>query len=340
MLQANPALDAPTVKPILQRTARTDSFTGAAPNTTWGYGKVDALAALDAVTSTTLFVPVALSSSGANGSFYTTELALTNRGTTDATITYAYTAAFGGSSGTATETLGAGRQKTYADTITSLRALGIPLGDSGNRGGTLQVTFGGLSSPRRGRGDRPHGDARRRRARRPRVRRPAVRAPPVLARLALRPQAERDGPFERRNPACGRPVGRQRHAETDGRLGRPGEPGVARAAGRHADAGRVQPDLRDSRVERVELLQRLREGGARLGRRALQCVRRHQRPGELRRVVRRARAREPRRRDRRRDAARRRRDERVLDRARPDELLRGLPDTPVHVRRRASAGRA
>ncbi|MBK6406113.1 MAG: S8 family serine peptidase [Holophagales bacterium] len=147
MLQANPTLDAPTVKAILQRTARADSFTGAVPNTTWGYGKVDALAALDAVTSTTLFVPVALSSSGASGSFYTTELALTNRGSTDATITYAYTAAFGGSSGTATETLGAGRQKTYADTITSLRALGIPLGDSGNRGGTLQVTFGGLSSP-------------------------------------------------------------------------------------------------------------------------------------------------------------------------------------------------
>ncbi|MBK9061837.1 MAG: S8 family serine peptidase [Acidobacteria bacterium] len=146
MLQANPTLDAPTVKSILQRTARADSFTGAVPNTTWGYGKVDALAALDAVTSTTLFVPIALSSSGANGSFYTTELALTNRGTTDATITYAYSAAFGGSSGTATETLGAGRQKTYADAITSLRALGIPLGDAGNRGGTLQVTFGGLSS--------------------------------------------------------------------------------------------------------------------------------------------------------------------------------------------------
>ena len=147
MLQANPSLDAAAVKSILQRTARADSFTGAVPNTTWGYGKVDALAALDAVTSTTLFVPIALSSSGANGSFYTTELALTNRGTTDATITYAYTAAFGGSSGTATETLGAGRQKTYADTITSLRGLGIPLGDAGNRGGTLQVTFGGLSSP-------------------------------------------------------------------------------------------------------------------------------------------------------------------------------------------------
>jgi hypothetical protein len=147
MLQANPTLDAPTVKSILQRTARADSFTGAVPNTTWGYGKVDALAALDAVAATTLFVPIVLSSSGAGGSFFTTELALTNRGTTDAAITYAYTAAFGGSSGTATDTLPAGRQKTYADVITTLRGLGIPLGDSGNRGGTLQVTFNGLSSP-------------------------------------------------------------------------------------------------------------------------------------------------------------------------------------------------
>jgi hypothetical protein len=146
MLQANPTLDAPAVKSILQRTARADSFTGSVPNTTWGYGKVDALAALDAVTATTLFVPIALSSSGANNSFYTTELALTNRGTTDATITYAYTAAFGGGNGSASETLPAGRQKTYADAITSLRALGIPLGDAGNRGGTLRVTFAGLSS--------------------------------------------------------------------------------------------------------------------------------------------------------------------------------------------------
>ncbi len=146
MLQANPALDAPTVKSILQRTARADSFTGAVPNTTWGYGKVDALAALDAVTASTLFVPIALSSSGASTSFYTTELALTNRGTTDAAVTYSYTAAFGGASGSAADTLPAGRQKTYTDVITTLRGLGIPLGDSGSRGGTLLVTFNGLSS--------------------------------------------------------------------------------------------------------------------------------------------------------------------------------------------------
>jgi minor extracellular serine protease Vpr len=46
MLQKNPQLDAPTVKHILQETARRDSFTGSTPNTTWGYGKVDAFAAV------------------------------------------------------------------------------------------------------------------------------------------------------------------------------------------------------------------------------------------------------------------------------------------------------
>ena len=49
MLEANPQLDAAQVKDILQSTARTDSFTGVTPNNTWGYGKVDALAAVDAV---------------------------------------------------------------------------------------------------------------------------------------------------------------------------------------------------------------------------------------------------------------------------------------------------
>jgi minor extracellular serine protease Vpr len=46
MLQANPTLDAAQVKQILQQTAKADSFTGAVPNTTWGYGKVDAVGAV------------------------------------------------------------------------------------------------------------------------------------------------------------------------------------------------------------------------------------------------------------------------------------------------------
>lgn len=46
MLQLNPRLDAPTVKSILQQSAHADPFTGATPNPTWGYGKVDAYNAL------------------------------------------------------------------------------------------------------------------------------------------------------------------------------------------------------------------------------------------------------------------------------------------------------
>jgi hypothetical protein len=46
MLQINPSLDASAVRQILRGTAISDSFTGTTPNTTWGYGKVNALAAV------------------------------------------------------------------------------------------------------------------------------------------------------------------------------------------------------------------------------------------------------------------------------------------------------
>jgi hypothetical protein len=46
MLQRNPNLDAAQIKMMLQQSARTDSFTGTTPNPNWGYGKVDANAAV------------------------------------------------------------------------------------------------------------------------------------------------------------------------------------------------------------------------------------------------------------------------------------------------------
>jgi hypothetical protein len=49
MLELDPNLDALAVKSILQETGRRDAFTGNTPNTSWGHGKVDALAALDEV---------------------------------------------------------------------------------------------------------------------------------------------------------------------------------------------------------------------------------------------------------------------------------------------------
>ena len=51
MLELDPNLDALTVKSILQSTGRRDAFTGNTPNTSWGYGKVDAVAALNEVES-------------------------------------------------------------------------------------------------------------------------------------------------------------------------------------------------------------------------------------------------------------------------------------------------
>ena len=48
MLQRNPTLDATQIRQILRNSARADSFTGAIPNTRWGYGKLDAAAALAA----------------------------------------------------------------------------------------------------------------------------------------------------------------------------------------------------------------------------------------------------------------------------------------------------
>jgi hypothetical protein len=46
MLEVNPNLSPAEIKSILQSTARQDSNTGSVPNDTWGYGKLDALAAI------------------------------------------------------------------------------------------------------------------------------------------------------------------------------------------------------------------------------------------------------------------------------------------------------
>ena len=100
--------------------------------------------------TSTLVVPIVLSSSGLNGTFFTSELALTNRGGTPAQLTFDYTAAFGGGSGSATAVLPAGRQQIVPDAIEYLRSLNVPLPATGNRGGTLRVTFSGLASPTSG----------------------------------------------------------------------------------------------------------------------------------------------------------------------------------------------
>lgn len=94
----------------------------------------------------TLFVPVVLRTSGASGSFYTSEMTLTNRSASDATLHFAYTSAVGGGSGAGTATLGAGRQLVVPDAVAYLRARGVPIPAEGNQVGTLRVGFEGVPS--------------------------------------------------------------------------------------------------------------------------------------------------------------------------------------------------
>jgi hypothetical protein len=95
----------------------------------------------------TFFVPIILSSGGATGAFYSSEITLANRSDQDAIVEFTYTAAFGGESGVATDTLAAGKQRIVPDAVAYLRQRGIPIPGSGSQAGTLRVRFDGLSSP-------------------------------------------------------------------------------------------------------------------------------------------------------------------------------------------------
>ena len=94
-----------------------------------------------------LFVPVVLSAAGINNAFFTSELTLVNRGPSRVVFNFAYTAAFGGGSGTGLDELAAGEQRIVPDAIAYLRSLGVPIPESGDQGGTLRITFSGLRSP-------------------------------------------------------------------------------------------------------------------------------------------------------------------------------------------------
>ena len=92
-----------------------------------------------------LFVPIVLRLGGQAGSFYTSELTLTNRGSKEAAIGYTYTASIGSGSGTAVDSLPPGRQRIVRDAIAYLTFRGVPIG-KGGAGGTLKLEFSGLSS--------------------------------------------------------------------------------------------------------------------------------------------------------------------------------------------------
>ncbi|MFN8005666.1 MAG: BACON domain-containing carbohydrate-binding protein [Terriglobia bacterium] len=95
--------------------------------------------------SSELFTPIVLDSTGLAGSHYTTETTFTNRGTYFAEVDLTYTSAFGGGDGTGSFILPPG-QNIISDTIGFLKGLGIPIPDSGSRGGSLRAHFSNLSS--------------------------------------------------------------------------------------------------------------------------------------------------------------------------------------------------
>ena len=101
---------------------------------------------IEAQDSTTLFIPVVLSSGGVGGSFFTSEIVETNRGSLDTTVTYTYTATSGAGSGTVAnpQPLTAGHQRVIPDAIVYLRSLGLPIPSTSV--GTLRATFSNLSS--------------------------------------------------------------------------------------------------------------------------------------------------------------------------------------------------
>ena len=114
---------------------------------TWlnGVGDARGAACSSSETTSSIFVPVLLTSAGRNNSLFTSELTLTNRGGEEATLHYTYTAHAGGGSGTATDRLAPGRQRIKPDAISYLTGLGIPIPGSGKRIGTLRVQVSGSS---------------------------------------------------------------------------------------------------------------------------------------------------------------------------------------------------
>jgi photosystem II stability/assembly factor-like uncharacterized protein len=89
-------------------------------------------------------VPIALDVDTGRAHF-TTELTLTNRGTTLAGATLAYTGSIGTGAGSTRVLLTPGQQLVISDTIAYLRQNGVTIG-AGNSGGTLLVSFDNLSA--------------------------------------------------------------------------------------------------------------------------------------------------------------------------------------------------
>ncbi len=110
-----------------------------------GFNPGDVSTPPDAMTTLTTFVPVVLDATGRNNSHFTSELALTNRGSDAAMLNFTYTAEAGGGSGSAADMLGPHQQMIASNAIDYLRGLEVPIPATGSRVGTLRVDVSGSS---------------------------------------------------------------------------------------------------------------------------------------------------------------------------------------------------
>ncbi|HEV8269058.1 MAG TPA: hypothetical protein VGR00_12525, partial [Thermoanaerobaculia bacterium] len=94
---------------------------------------------------TSRVVPVVLDVVSTFGA-YTTEVTLTNRSASEASVTLTYTASLGSGSGNATFAVGAGRSLVLPDVLAALRGKGVPIPPSSveSQAGTLDVAFEGV----------------------------------------------------------------------------------------------------------------------------------------------------------------------------------------------------
>ncbi len=107
-----------------------------------GFNPGDSPIEMDVMTT---FVPVVLDSMGKSNSHFTSELALTNRGSDAAMLNFTYTAEAGGGSGMATDMLGPHQQMIASNAIDYLRSLNVPIPKTGSRVGTLRMDVSGSS---------------------------------------------------------------------------------------------------------------------------------------------------------------------------------------------------
>ena len=103
------------------------------------YGDCDGLPA-----ESKIFVPFVGRVAGQSGSTFSSEMALTNRSAVNSTVTIQYTPSLGAGKGVVTESVPAGRQIVIPDVIAYLRTKGLAIAETGDAGGTLYVTFGGV----------------------------------------------------------------------------------------------------------------------------------------------------------------------------------------------------